>query len=63
MNSTRTGSAGRYARKKTPNGTGSSYQEAMGPGNTSGLYAFLTAEVQAGRMSASEKQRRVWLGK
>ena len=63
MNSTRTGSAGRYARKNTPNGTGSRYQEAMGPGNTSGLYAFLTAEVQAGRMSASEKHRRVWLGR
>ena len=63
MNSTRTGSAGRYARKNTPNGTGSRYQEAMGPGNAAGLYAFLTAEVQAGRMSASEKQRRVWLGK
>ena len=59
----RSNGIGNYARKKTPNGTGSRYQETLGPGNTSGLYAFLTAEVQAGRMSASEKQRRVWLGR
>ena len=63
MNSTRTGSAGRYARKNTPNGTGSRYQETLGPGNTSGLYAFLNAEVQAGRMTDADKRRRIMLGK
>ena len=63
MNSTRTGSAGRYARKNTPNGTGSRYQEAMGPGNTAGLYAFLNAEVQSGRMTDADKRRRIMLGK
>ena len=59
----RSNGIGNYARKKTPNGTGCRYQEAMGPGNTAGLYAFLNAEVQSGRMTDADKRRRIMLGK
>ena len=64
MNRSNTGSAGNYRRTKTPNSTGRSrYIEYMGPGNTAGFYAFLSAAVNAGQITACEQQRRVWAGK
>lgn len=60
----RNGSAGGYRRTKTPNGTpGSRYKDIYGPGNAQEFYRFLDLEIAAGRLTASDKQRRVMLGR
>lgn len=64
MNRSKTGSAGNYARTKTPNSTGACrYREEFGPASVAGFRAFLAAAVASGQMTDADQRRRIMVGK